>query len=183
MAEEHFQIGQNLRARGTLSIGDTPGMFRPPGFPAFVAGVLVVRDAVFASLPDKRAVAFGNGLLLSLGALLVYGYTLRSGSPVEALGAGLLYAFHPLNLVIAQSLSYQTLHIFSITAATLALSGALTAERRKGLRAMGAGLLWGVSTLILPPFVLVLALFEQGIAPGDGPFASLASSRWVWLSP
>ena len=44
--EDHFQIGQNLRSTGTLTIDGVPSILRPPGFPGFVAAGLWIGDVI-----------------------------------------------------------------------------------------------------------------------------------------
>lgn len=167
--EEHFLLGQHLHATGVLSIDGTPAFFRPPGFPAFVAFVLRVRDAASLPLDDKRAVALGHACLLSLGGVALFLHTVRRHPVAVAFAAGVLFAFHPLNLLIARNLTYYTLHIVLVAVATLALSCAVSSQgRRRTASALGAGLLWGAATLVrpmsllLPPFLLLLARWVGG---------------------
>ena len=166
--EEHFRLGEHLHATGVLSVNDAPSVLRPPGFPFFVAGVLHLRDALFPGLESKRAVALAHGCLLSLGALALFLHVAR-GHPIPiAFAAGVLYAFHPINLLFARVLSYYTLHIVCVTVSTFALSRALQGPRRRLAWTVAAGVLWGVSTLVrpvsllLPPFVLLLARWQGG---------------------
>ena len=166
--EEHFQLGEHLYATGVLSIDDAPAFFRPPGFPIFVATVLHLRDALSSGIENRLAVTIAHGVLLSLGALALFLYFSRDHSLPMAFGAGALYAFHPLGLVIARSLTYPTLHVACITFATLAVSRALAHRQRRALWALAAGALWGATTLvrpvslILPPFILLLARWNNG---------------------
>ena len=51
--EDHFQIGQNLRSTGALTIDGVPSIFRPPGYPGFVAASLWIGDA---DLPCDRTI-------------------------------------------------------------------------------------------------------------------------------
>src|ERR1035437_6381929 len=52
--EDHFQIGQNLRSTGTLTIDDVPSIFRPPGYPGFVAASLWIGDVFSAPTDTDR---------------------------------------------------------------------------------------------------------------------------------
>lgn len=168
--EEHFRLGQHLHATGVLSIIDAPGVFRAPGFPAFAALVLHLRDALFPSVDDMRAVALAQGCLLGLGAVALFLHASRTHPVPVALAVGALFAFHPLNLLMARILTYCALHIVLVTLATLAVSGALRTRGRPLHAAwiLGAGIAWGLATLvrpvslILPPFVLLLARWEWG---------------------
>ena len=170
VGEEHFQIGEHLHATGVLSIDDTPAFFRPPAFPAFVALVLRLRDALTPSLDGQRAVALAHGALLSLGALALFLFTARDRPVPLAFAVGALFALHPVNRIIARDISYPTLHVVCITVAALALSCAMQQQgsRRRLLWGLAAGILWGATTLvrpvslILPPFILLLARWEDG---------------------
>ena len=167
-AEEHFRLGENLHATGTLSLGGPPAFFRPPGFPVFVATVLHARDLLGRRVRPERAVLVAHACLLSLGALVLYLHAARERPLAVALAVGALYAFHPLALVLARALTYPTLHILLVTVATLGISEALKERRRRLAWALAAGALWGAATLvrpvslILPPFVVLLALWEWG---------------------
>jgi hypothetical protein len=166
--EEHFWLAQHLRITGVLSINDRPALFRPPGFPIFAAGVLWTCDRLGLAIPDERAVVLANGLLLSVGAVLLFSYLVRTRPAAEAAAFGCLFAFHPAVLIIATNTSYPPLHMVLMVAATLALATALSAVRRPTAWALAAGLAWGAATLvrplslILPPFVLLLARWEFG---------------------
>jgi dolichyl-phosphate-mannose-protein mannosyltransferase len=165
--EEHFRLGRHLYATGVLSIDDDPSIFRPPGFPVFVAVVLRLRDVVAPGLDDEHAVALAQGVLLSLAALALFLHSSRFLPVPVALAAGLLYAFNPLNLLIARVLNYYTLHITLLTLGVIALSSGLR-SRRTVAWALGGGVLWGLATLVrpvslvLPPFVLLLARWQGG---------------------
>jgi hypothetical protein len=172
--EEHFQLGQRLYATGTLSLEDEPTVFRPPGFPAFVAGVLHVRDAVAPSVDDLRAVALAHAGLLGIGALALFARASRTHATPVAFACGMLYALHPLSLLIARNISYYTLHIVCVSLATLALGEALRqdAARPRASWALAAGAAWGLTTLVrpltllLPPFVFLAARWQGGRGSG-----------------
>lgn len=166
--EENLRLGQHLRATGILSINDQPACFRPPGFPVFAAVVLWARDHLSPSLSDERAVILTHGILLSLGTVLVFLFAVRRHSAIGAVAFGCVFAFHPALLIIATCVSYPMLNIVLVIAATLALTLALRATHQQAIWALLAGVLWGVTTLvrplslILPPFVLLLAHWEYG---------------------
>ena len=97
ISEEHFRLGERLHATGTLSLDTAPGFLRPPGYPAFVAAVLHLRDLVSPGLESTRAVMFAQGCALSLGALALFLHAARRLTVPMAFAVGLLYAFHPIN--------------------------------------------------------------------------------------
>jgi 4-amino-4-deoxy-L-arabinose transferase-like glycosyltransferase len=166
-AEEHFRLGEHLHDTGILSIDGTPALFRAPGFPFFVALVLHLRDALAPGLDGARAVVLGHGFLLALGALALFLHSARSLPVPAAFAVGLLYALNPLSLALAQALTYPTLHVVLVTGATIALTHGLR-DRARPWWILGAGLLWGATTLvrpvslILPPFVFLLARWTGG---------------------
>ena len=72
-SEEHFAVGQRLYRTGSLGAGSDPGLLRPPGYPAFVAATLHLRD-VFAAMrglgpaqagADEDAVLLGQCLVVA----------------------------------------------------------------------------------------------------------------------
>src|SRR5471030_2023792 len=69
--EDHFRIGQNLRSTGALTIDGQPSIFRPPGYPGFVAATLWIGDRISApqegSNPrsterDRRTIVSAQGI-------------------------------------------------------------------------------------------------------------------------
>jgi len=172
--EEHFEIGRRWRATGTF-----PPVLRPPGYPAFVALTLLVRDSVRGPAPtparatsgsarddDMAAVLAAQGLLLVVASAALFWFASRDQGVVRALGLAALFAVNPYSLILASTLSYCWLHVVLMLLATLALT--LATERPDRARLVASGLLWGVATLvrpvslILPAFVAVLPLTRGG---------------------
>lgn len=166
--EEHFALGEHLHATGVLSIDDAPSVFRPPGFPVLVAAVLATRDALSPGFDGRTAVAIAHGVLLSLGALAIFLYLARRRPLAVAWITAAIFAIHPSSLILARWLTYPLLHVVCITLATLATASALDGAPRRARYALAAGALWGVTTLvrpvslILPPFILLLARWTDG---------------------
>jgi hypothetical protein len=178
-AEEHFRVGERLHDEGTLSMAGAPSVFRAPGFPIFVAAVLHARDALAPRLDGARAVVLAHGWLLGLAAVALFVHAARDWPLAPSLAAGSLVAVSPLSLAGAAVLDYATLHIACVTVATVALVRALRGPHAGW--ALGAGALWGAATLvrpislILPPFVLLLAgwTFGRGRGPRALSFTAL----------
>src|SRR5476651_76896 len=65
--EDHFRIGQNLRSTGALTIDGLPSIFRPPGFPGFVAAALWIGDRISPSKdsPDQRSTEHDQRIVVS----------------------------------------------------------------------------------------------------------------------
>src|SRR5258708_4199424 len=166
--EDHFQIGQNLRSTGTLTIDGVPSIFRPPGFPGFVAASLWVADTIFPSQSelsprstrrDQRIVVSAQGILLGvMAAALFFWASLWSGSVVAA-GLAISATLNPYSLAIAD---VATSHLLFIVLTTFSTLGLFLLRRfslsSSGSGALGAGLLWGLTSLV-KPVALIIPLF------------------------
>jgi len=166
--EDHFQIGQNLRSTGTLTIDGVPSIFRPPGFPGFVAASLWVADTIIPSQSelsprsthrDQRIVVSAQGILLGvMAAALFFWASLWSGSVVAA-GLAISGTLNPYALAIAD---VATSHLLFIVLTMFSTLGLFLSRRfspsSSGSSALGAGLLWGLTSLI-KPVALIIPLF------------------------
>jgi hypothetical protein len=177
--EDHFQIGQNLRSTGTLTIDDVPSLFRPPGFPAFVATSLWIADVISApkEASDKRAaerdqriVLFAHGILLgAMAAALFFWASLWSGF-VAAAAVALTATLNPYSLALANLISYHFLFVALTVFSTLGLLS-LRHSSSAWPAAAGVGMLWGLTslvkpvTLVIPFFVAPLMLFRWPLRP------------------
>ncbi len=182
-SEEHFAIGQRLYRTGSLAGQGDPGVLRPPGYPAFVAATLYIRDA-FAAVrgsdatqagADEDAVLLGQSLAVAATATVIFAFGATLLSPLEAACAGLLLACGPIAVALVGLRSYQLLHMLGIAVATAQLAFAARAPSGRPLATLLAGVFWGIATLvrpvslILPPFVFLLARFRR-----DGAWRSAA---------
>jgi len=161
--EDHFQIGQNLRSTGTLTIDDVPSILRPPGFPGFVAAALWVGDVI--SVPrdarsgrsverDLRIVVSAHGLLLgAMAASLFFWASLTNGFAVAA-GIAFTASLNPCSLALANVASYHLLFVVLTIVSTL---GLLSLRRFPSSwpTAMAAGILWGLTSLVKPVALLI----------------------------
>lgn len=179
-SEEHFAIGQRLYRTGSLAGENDPGVLRPPGYPAFVAAALHLRDALVAmrgldatrvgaaEAADEDAVLLGHCLLAAATATVTFAFAATRLGLFEAACAGLVLACGPLTVALLGLRSYQLLHVLSAAAATAQLAFAASAPGRSSLHVVWAGTLWGIATLvrpvtlILPPFVFLLARVRRG---------------------
>jgi hypothetical protein len=168
--EDHFRIGQNLRSTGSLTIDGLPSIFRPPGFPGFVAAVLWIGDTVSASKDgpsprsaerDQRMVVAAQGLLLgAMAAALFLWASVRSGFIVAA-ALAVAATLNPFALSLANVATYHLLFVVLLTFSILGLLSLRSSPQSSALSMVGVGLLWGLTSLV-KPVTLVLPLF---IAP------------------
>jgi hypothetical protein len=163
--EDHFRIGQNLRSTGALTIDGQPSIFRPPGYPGFVAATLWIADAMSPQAAtdrrsnehDWRAVVTAQGLLLGvMAAALFLWASLWNGFTVAA-GFAFAATLNPWSLALANVATYHLLFMVLLTFSTLALC--LLRHSARG--ALGAGLLCGLTCLV-KPVALIIPFF---IAP------------------
>jgi hypothetical protein len=178
--EDHFKIGQNLRATGALTIDGVPSIFRPPGYPGFVAASLWIGDRISglnenpaerSAERDWRIVVSAQGILLGAMAAAVFLWaSLRSGSIVAA-GVAFTATLNPYSLALANVCTYHLLLAVLTTFSTLALFLLQGSSRPSGPGAVGAGLLWGLTSLvkpvalIIPFFVAPLLLIRRPLRP------------------
>ena len=175
-SEEHFALGQRLYRTGSLAAGSDPGVLRPPGYPAFVAATLHLRDVLAAMRglsptqagADEDAVLLGQCLVVAATATVIFAFGATVLPPLEAACAGLVLACGPVSLALVGLRSYHSLHILGLAVGTAQLAFAARVLRGSPLDSLLPGILWGVATLvrpvslILPPFVFLLARLRRG---------------------
>jgi hypothetical protein len=159
--EDHFRIGQNLRSTGALTIDGQPSIFRPPGYPGFVAATLWIGDLVSASssLPrsaerDQRIVVFAQGILLGAMAAALFVWASLWNGVVVAASIAFAATLNPFSLALANVATYHLLFVVLLTFSTLALF-LLRGASRVSVGALGAGLLWGLTCLVKPVALLI----------------------------
>jgi len=174
--DEHFAIGRRLYRTGSLAGENDPGVLRPPGYPAFVAATLHLRDAFAAvrglaseqAVRDEDAVLLAQCLLLAATTTAIFAFGVAVLPPLEAACAGLAFALGPISLTLVGLHSYPLLHIFWLAVGMAHLAFAIKHGGGSPLNPLLAGVLWGVATLvrpvslILPPFVFLLARLRRG---------------------
>ena len=174
--EEHFAIGQRLYRTDSLAAESDPGVLRPPGYPAFVAATLHLRD-VFAAMrslgptqagADEDALLFGQCLVVAATASVIFAFGATVLSPVEAACAGLVFACGPISIALVGLHSYHVLYILGLAVGTAQLAFAARAPSGRPLDYLLSGILWGIASLVrpvslvLPPFVFLLARLRRG---------------------
>jgi hypothetical protein len=192
IAEDHFEIGRSL-----ARMGRPLPLFRPPGYPVFVAGAawLCLHAGQGSAALHIRAVQVAQCLLLAGASVLLFLWMSQQFEPASCWTLALLFGVNPLMLVLAGFLHYDVLHLFLVVLSCYVASSGLRARRsqlRRGLTLVG-GLLFGVTTIVRPltlllplcvtPALLVAfrprwrlglalaALFAVGMAMGVFPVA------------
>jgi hypothetical protein len=177
--EDHFRIGQNLRSAGALTIDGVPSIFRPPGYPGFVAATLWIGDRI--SPPqngsnqrqterDRRIVVSAQGILLGAMAAVLFLWASRRSGLIVAAGLATAATLNPFSLALANVATYHLLFVVLLTFSTLGLIS-LRGSRSSGPGALGAGLLWGLTclvkpvALIIPFFIAPLMLIRWPLRP------------------
>ena len=172
MAEEYLELGIQLERTGHFHPfpGDPhPFVFRPPGYAAFVAGVLLATggsgDAPVSVARGQilRRVLVAQAGLLGLSAVALFLFLARRLTVGPAWCLGLAFGLQPYALLLVGFAHYEVLHLALSGLGTLALAAGLgRLEQRPSFAHLclgGAGVIWGLSTLvrpttlILPPFV------------------------------
>ena len=167
--EDHFDKGVSLYETGAISSGAKPSVFRPPGYPIFVAATLAVADVMAGIAPPLSGTARPGGgrrvtvlaahafLLGLLGGAIMWFAIERTG-PVVAAACAVMVACNPLLLIIAGHVSYPLLHVVLLSIATLALVRHIDASPPQPATMFGNGLVWGAATLV-KPVTLIAPLF------------------------
>lgn len=182
MAEEYVALGYNLELTGQFNPDQTaPFVFRPPGYPFFIASVFRLWEALTGqkdifqtraaidrpSHTAKSAIYLAQSILAGLSALFLFLWTSRYTNPQHAIILALLFGCSPYPIVLAGFVHYDTLHLFFLILSGYILAIALESNSRPGPKILSAGIPWGLSTLIrpmtliLPAFVFIMILLSS----------------------
>lgn len=189
-------LGLNLADHGVLGTGTDPTMFKPPGYPLFVAAVLVgtvgpppptealsrfpgTSELHGMALPYEpayleraaRVVYWAHAVLLGGAAALLFLWFSECYRAGVALIAALLFGGNPYSVILAGMLHYSVLHLFALVAGGYVLHRALRQEGPAVRTWVAAGLVWGLVTLIRPVTLLL---------PPFVFLAILLSTRFSW---
>jgi 4-amino-4-deoxy-L-arabinose transferase-like glycosyltransferase len=162
LTDPDFLLGVRLRETGTFGFfGTDPFAFRAPGYPAFVAVALTLlgpHPRSFATLADyqagHRSVYFCQAITLAAAASVLVLWLSAHLRKELAVTAGLVFGMNPYSVALAGLLLYDVLHLFLLIVSCFLLTRAL--HRGKGF--LGAGLSWGIATLVRPVTLLLPAL-------------------------
>jgi Glycosyltransferase family 87 len=190
MADRWLGLGLNLRVHGVLGDRQEPTIFKPPGYPAFIALVLVARGekpqpaAEYTSYPPwselhglplpydpsdvarvVSAVYWAQALALAAAAALMFLWLARvAREPVAFVGA-LLFGLSPHTLILVGFLHYSVLHLLLMIGGALALEHALSGPPPSRRRLFVAGLVWGLATLVRPVTLLLPPFVLAALLP------------------
>lgn len=197
LTDEWYPLGLNLALNGTLGVGTEPSLLRPPGYPAFVAGLVrlaaprPVESAEYARRV-RPVVYAGHALVLAATAVLLYLWLSAWIRPSCALAAALFLGLNPISIVLVGLLHYSLFHILALVAGLYVLDWATQGPPRVA-RLVASGAVLGLVTLVrpitlpLPAFAIVpflaqagsrrkalrsAALFAAGMAMTIGPWTA-----------
>jgi hypothetical protein len=173
MAEEYFHLGVKLYYSGKFtSDNKIPFVFRPPGYPFFIAFALRISGRMpdinaDSKDPDKLgqqvqdaeiAVYLAQCVLLTLSTVILFLWLSNHLRLHNAFFLAFVFGCNPYMIILTGLLHYEILHIFLLIISSYVLACALNSSRQKGILLISAGLLWGLSTLIRP-VTLILPIF------------------------
>jgi hypothetical protein len=181
-----FELGLNLAAEGVFGDGGQPTVYKPPGYPLFIAaavrglagkpaacdtcdtglhwGRLAYRRRVLER--SARALAWAQAAALALAAGALCLCLARVASVAAAVWGGLLLGADPVLLVLVGATHYTVVHVFFLTIGCALLMKCIPESpdrKRAAVWWIGAGVWWGLATLVrpvtllLPPFVAAAA--------------------------
>jgi hypothetical protein len=182
-----FDLGLNVAAVGVFGTGSHPTVYKPPGYPLFVAGAvraLAGKPSLCETCdtgPHWGRLAYRRRFLersaRALGWAQAWAHACAAGALCLCLSrlmglkaatlGGLLFGADPVLLVLVGATHYTILHLLFVTVG-LALLVRCIPEPPRGRRGAAwwwlSGVWWGLATLVrpvtllLPPFVLGAAL-------------------------
>ncbi len=161
-SQEYYQIARNVAEHGTFSQSTEPprrpDTWRTPGYPLFLAGVMLVGGGAVSTLIAAQQI------LGVLNVLLLYGITRRQISDRRAIVVAWLFLMEPYHLYYSMWLMATTLFLTLLLITWLIWQ--IAAERRQGrwflLLGVSAGLLILVRpvAILIPPVLLVGLLWR-----------------------
>ena len=177
MAEEYINLGINLvYFQRFYEKESVPFVFRPPGYPFFIGTVLRLwgglpkrnQNHSIQKIEEHMRTAFmlvyvTQSILLSLSSAILFLWLSHFLDHKISMLTAISYGSNPYMIILTGLLHYSILHIFFVILSSYALMLALR-DKVNLLKIMGAGILWGIctlvkaQTLILPAFIFILFL-------------------------
>jgi 4-amino-4-deoxy-L-arabinose transferase-like glycosyltransferase len=143
-----------LKQGSFLNNFDSPEISRTPGYPAFLAGIMILVGE------NVRRLLIAQTFILSLEVLFFYQLARRIAYPLTALVAGLVAAFSPWRAVLAGFPLTEGLFLMLLTLACLLLK--ITTESHSkgaaGIASAAAGLCTAAAVLVRPVWPLILLI-------------------------
>lgn len=172
LTDEWHPLGANLAVYGVLGLEHEPWLLRPPGYPAFVAALLLIaRPPAAATLAwvvsARPLVCAGNAVVLAAAAALLCLWLGRWLEPRFAAAAAIVLGTNPLCIAWVGLLHYGLLHVFGLVALAWALQRALALRPPASGAWALAGAVAGLVTLVRPvtlpaPAFVLAALLASG---------------------
>jgi hypothetical protein len=196
--EDHFRIGQNLRSTGDLTIDGVPSIFRPPGYPVFVAATLWIGDRISppqsglnqrSTERDQRIVVSAHGILLGAMAAVLFLWASSWSGLIVAAGLAVTATLNPFSLALANVATYHLLFVVLLTFSTVGLLLSRAAARSSAPGFFGAGLLWGLTSLVkpvallIPFFITPLMLMRWPLRPALKSIILIGVGMMLIISP
>ena len=151
-APTYITPAESMIDRGAfLNNQGKPMITRTPGYPAFLAAIMLLVGR------DLRSVLFAQVVILSLGPLILYWLARRILPPVMAITGGLIASFSPWGAVLAGAPMSDGLFLFLLTAIFFLMKIVSNYRSRKALPGAALiGLLTGLAVLVKPIWPLII---------------------------
>jgi hypothetical protein len=173
LSDEWHVLGANLAVHGTLGVESEPWVFRPPGYPAFIAAVLRLAGppaAVSMSylIRAEGAVYAAQSLALAAAAVALFLWLSTWLRPTLAAAAAVVFAVNPLSILSVGLLNYTVLHLLGLVLGIAALDR-VAASPARSAAVIATGALWGLVTLVrpitlpLPVFAFLVFRFRRPV--------------------
>jgi len=145
-ARTYLEPASSLITRGAfLNKTGNPEIHRTPGYPAFLAGIMMLTGS------DLRRVLLVQTVLLSSGPLILYALARMIFPPLTAFVAGLISAFSPWAAILATVPLSDGLYLTLLTVLFLLMKICKDLDATHALVvAASIGLLTGVAVLVRP---------------------------------
>jgi hypothetical protein len=146
LTDEWHILGANLAVHGTLGIESEPWIFRPPGYPAFVALNLLLagtpKTVTFGYLVRAEGVVFAaQSLVLAAAAAALFLWLRTWLRPPLAAAGAVVFALNPLSILSVGLLNYTVLHLLGLVLGIAALDR-VAARPARSWAVVAVGALW-----------------------------------------
>ena len=154
-APTYFGPAESMIDRGAfLNNRGKPMINRTPGYPAFLAAIMLLVGR------DLRSVLIVQAIVLSLGPLILYWLARRILPPVMAITGGLIASSSPWGAVLAGAPMADGLFLMLLTVIFFVMNRVANLQTSKAILGSACiGVLTGVAVLVRPiwPFIILSA--------------------------